>query len=109
MLNSVEKLLSVDNSNIYLAESCVMNGADQNMVQDFKFVISSSHTAAPAQGCIVCITVNAADVPDLECWHEEADTHLLLHAAHAGQSSNMAVIIQSPDTDVAILVCVLKS
>ena len=38
----------------------------------------------------------------LKCNHEEADTHLLLHAKHASDSYSK-VIISSPDTDVAII------
>ena len=42
-------------------------------------------------------------VPALESSHEEADTRLILHAAHAGNSGYSHVIIKSPDTDVAVL------
>lgn len=42
------------------------------------------------------------DVPELTCDHEEADTRLILHAAHASESCT-TVLIESPDTDVAIL------
>ena len=30
--------------------------------------------------------MTVSSVPELECDHEEADTKLLLHAAHAGQN-----------------------
>ena len=39
---------------------------------------------------------------ELECNHEEADTRLLFHAKHAA-STNDAVVIKSPDTDVFVL------
>ena len=43
-------------------------------------------------------------VDELSCDHdEEADTRLLLHAAHAGRSSYPSVVIKSPDTDVFVL------
>jgi hypothetical protein len=53
-------------------------------------------------------SVEAVDVPSLECSHDEADTRLLLHAAHAEISGHQSVIIQSPDTDVAIIACALS-
>lgn len=42
------------------------------------------------------------DIPDLFSDHEEAYTRLLLHAKHASQLFS-CIIIQSPDTDVAVL------
>ena len=54
------------------------------------------------------IAVTAAEVPDLECSHEEADTRLLLHATHAGMNGFTSVVIRSPDTDVAILAFALS-
>lgn len=42
-------------------------------------------------------------VDELSCDHEEADTRLLLHAAHAARSGNRTVVIKSPDTDVFVL------
>ena len=42
-------------------------------------------------------------MPELTCTHEEADTRLLLHAAHAAQLGYREVVIRSPDTDVAVL------
>ncbi|KAL9983228.1 hypothetical protein ACROYT_G005368 [Oculina patagonica] len=41
-------------------------------------------------------------LPDLQADHEEADTRILLHAKHASETCGR-VIIQSPDTDVAVL------
>lgn len=46
------------------------------------------------------------------CTHEEADTRLLLHAHHAAHTTTQhrpAIVIKSPDTDVAILSCALAS
>ena len=42
---------------------------------------------------------------ELECSHEEADTRMLLHAQHAAEAGNGAVIVRSPSTDVAIIAC----
>ena len=42
------------------------------------------------------------DFPSLQSDHEEADTRLLLHAKYASQEHN-GIIVQSPDTDVAVL------
>ena len=45
------------------------------------------------------------EVPLLQCNHlqEEADGHLLLHAAHAAREGYKAVVICSEDTDAFIL------
>ncbi|KAI8484452.1 hypothetical protein Bbelb_377230 [Branchiostoma belcheri] len=43
-----------------------------------------------------------AEVEELHCSHERADTRLLLHANHAARSSN-AVIINAEDTDVMVI------
>ena len=42
-------------------------------------------------------------VDQLSCDHEEADTRLMLHAAHAASSGIQTVLVKSPDTDVFIL------
>ena len=41
-------------------------------------------------------------LPELHADHEEADTRILLHATHASITCGR-LIIQSPDTDVALL------
>ena len=46
---------------------------------------------------------------DLNSSQEEADTRLLLHAAHAARSKFVAVIIVSEDTDVSVLCLAFKS
>ena len=40
--------------------------------------------------------------PNLHSDHEEADARLLLHAKHAA-NTHPRIVIQSPDTDVAVL------
>lgn len=52
-------------------------------------------------------TLTAADVPDLYCTQEEADTRLLLHASHAFAAGLRTAVITSPDTDVAVLAIAL--
>ena len=42
--------------------------------------------------------VEATDVSSLKCSHEEADTRLVLHAAHAERCGYESIVIQSPDT-----------
>ena len=44
-----------------------------------------------------------AEVSQLSCSHEEADTRMLLHAAHAADHGAPAVVIKSPDSDVATI------
>ena len=46
---------------------------------------------------------------DLDSSQEEADTRLLLHAAHAARSKFVVVIIVSEDTDVLVLCLDFKS
>ena len=46
---------------------------------------------------------------DLDSSQEEANTRLLLHAAHATRSKFVAVIIVSEDTDVLVLCLAFKS
>lgn len=47
--------------------------------------------------------MSVKEVESLTCDHEEADTRLLLHAKHAWSELYNKIIIQSPDTDVAII------
>ena len=44
-------------------------------------------------------------VSELECDHEEADTRLLLHSSHAVKNGCSSIVVESPDTDVAALMC----
>ena len=37
------------------------------------------------------------------CTHEEADTRMLLHVAHAAQHGHQRIMIQTVDTDVVVL------
>ena len=42
-------------------------------------------------------------VPELKCSHEEADTRLILHAHHASNTGHKSIVINSADTDVAVI------
>ena len=44
-----------------------------------------------------------AEVSQLSCSHEEVDTRMLLHAANAADHGAPAVVIKSPDSDVAVI------
>ena len=54
-------------------------------------------------------TILREEISALECNHAEADTRLILHAAHAGNSGHRCIIIKSPDTDVAVLAIVHRA
>jgi len=41
------------------------------------------------------------------CNHEEADTHIMLHAAHAAHSGHKKILICTVDTDVVVLAVTL--
>ena len=43
------------------------------------------------------------EITELNSSHEETDTKLLLHAKHTSENNETTIIIESPDTDVAIL------
>ena len=43
------------------------------------------------------------DLQDLQCTHEEVDTRLLYHAAHAVQNGLSKIIIHATDTDVVVI------
>lgn len=51
---------------------------------------------------VSCIQGSFEIVPQLLSDHEEADTRLLLHAKHVSQTYPR-IVMQSPDTDVAVL------
>ena len=51
------------------------------------------------------VVVTCLTVPELRSNQEEADTRLLLHAHHAATHHVLAIIVRSPDTDVAVFCC----
>ena len=55
--------------------------------------------------CEVCVrlTSSVANIAELSCTHEEADTRMVLHAKHSVDSNFKAVVIDTPDTDVFII------
>ena len=77
------------------ADTCV------NVVTVGKTVVLAGGFRDPLR--VVKLTLGNAEVMDeLRSDHEEADTRMMLHALHASQDHDR-VVIQSPDTDVAIL------
>ena len=75
---------------------------------DNRFVFVTHGTTCTLLTSSDRIAATAAEVPDLERSHEEADTRLLLHAAHADANGYTSGVIRSPDTDDAILACTLS-
>ena len=47
--------------------------------------------------------VSREEVPQLKCSQEDADTRMLLHAAHAASQGFASIVLRSPDTDVAVI------
>ena len=50
-------------------------------------------------------TVTCTAAPELDSMHEEDNTCLFLHAAHAATAGYRHIVLKSPDTDVAVLAC----
>ena len=50
-----------------------------------------------------------ADLSDLSCTHEEADTRLLFHAAHSFYQGFTKLMIHATDTDVVVLAIAVSS
>ena len=55
-----------------------------------------------AQKSVMITSGHCEDLVALKSDHEEADTRLLLHAAHASRDHSR-IVVQSPDTDVVVL------
>ena len=55
------------------------------------------------QKCYLITTHGSEEVPQLASSHEEADTRLLFHAAHAAECHYKAIIMVAEDTDVFLL------
>ena len=63
-------------------------------------------TAGQEPNCQVAgASMASTAVEELLLTQEEADTRLLLHARHAAVSGYEAVLIRTPDTNVAIIAC----
>ena len=65
---------------------------------------------AVGETCFILTSNDGQSVLQSECaelssTHEEADTRLLLHAAHAARDAPPCIVVRSPDTDVAIISC----
>jgi hypothetical protein len=55
------------------------------------------------QKCYLITKHGSDEIPQLASSHEEADTRLLFHAAHASECHNKTIILVAEDTDVFIL------
>ena len=98
----MEKKLSVDSNKVeianFFAEEWARDEYAPHLLIHALFVTHCTHlTSTDGQ------KVSSTCIPALECTHEEADTKLILHSAHACRSGSQAVVIRWPDTDVAIL------
>ena len=54
----------------------------------------------------VCVRItvdSVANIEELSCTHEEADTRMILHAKHTADNNYGAVVIDTPDTDEFII------
>ena len=85
---------------------------DDNKNELFAFLADECTKIAVEDGKLV-ISTNGTDIMDTgevqnrnsiaPCSHEEADTRLILHAAHVGKSEMKKVMIKTVDTDVVVL------
>ena len=77
-----------------------------NAIQEFqppqrKLVISTHGKNA--------VSSPIADLSDLSCTHEEADTRLLFHASHSFHQGFTKLMIHATDTDVVVLAIAVSS
>ena len=97
------KYITNPQNNINLSDfltSTMCSRGKEQLADGKKLVIKSGYKDSETT---VSISNRASKFTEpLACFHEEADTRMLLHAKHAS-SSRSWVIIQSPDTDVLIL------
>ena len=56
-----------------------------------------------AEECVKLSQTHVQSFEELKCMHEEADTLLIFHAAHASQEGYQNVVLVSEDTDVMII------
>ena len=95
MSNPVNKTLMVR----FLCETWVKMGTS-NLKPGERFFISRGF--CEPSDAVKIVHGNSMSLPELHANHEEADTRILLHAKHASITCGR-LIIQSPDTDVAVL------
>lgn len=85
---------------------------DMNKTELFSFLstAASKMHLEPGKQLIATLDQKVITVPVLHdvtrlspCSHEEADTRLILHAAHAAQGGVKRLLIRSVDTDVVVL------
>lgn len=101
-----KKYLSVDENKVELAQFLAKEWSRPEYASrlQHRYFFVSHGTTCTRLTSMDGLTVTASDITSLECTHEEADTRLLLHAAHAGRSGYTTVVIKSPDTDPCLCV-----
>ena len=60
-------------------------------------------------GCVKIIVGAVEEIDELKCIQEEADTRLLLHAAHVAQFQYESIVFHAEDTDVHLLCITFSS
>ena len=83
---------------------------DSNKTELFKFLTSAIESCKVPDGKVLVTTKGISvatatlDVSNLHpCTHEEADYCMMLHCAHAHQSSLRKIMVHATDTDVLVL------
>jgi hypothetical protein len=59
--------------------------------------------------CEKITILETAEMENLQCNHEEADTRVFLHAQHAANNGYASVIITAQDTDILVMAVALES
>lgn len=77
-------------------------------IKEFQF---SSHkqVISTFEQTVVSSPITRADVSELNCTHEEADTRLLFHAKHIHDKGLKKILIQATDTDVVVIAITVSS
>jgi len=117
------QLVFLQDSHLRVANSTNIPGnwnnfvhCDSNKESLFQLLANAIHEFQPPQRKLVISThvKNAvsspiADLSDLSCTHEEADTCLLFHASHSFHQGFTKLIIHATDTDMVVLAIAVSS
>ncbi len=85
---------------------------DENKTDLYHFLAEAVVASPVQEGKQVCVTyddsvLSSPQVSDVQfispCSHDEADTRIILHAAHCVQCSHRNVLIRTVDTDIVVL------
>ena len=101
-----KKYLSCGKNKELLIEFFIKSWVQDGRGHSFTLFIGHSDTCHKICFAGTSSSPAIAEVEELKCSHEEADTCLLLHAKFARETAN-SILIQSPYTDVLIL-CIAK-